>query len=136
MLEEHRTKDGNVMLIAEMTDSHLKNTIKLFIRKMMEVRHACATQPELGPMERAMYGISEADPTEGGRLLRVITQKLYPYLAELFLRGIDEDSEIRLALVEAVGGRSHAVVGAVIRLVSNIDDDDLDDTWGHDPHRF
>lgn len=101
MLEQHQTRAGRVLLIAQMDDSHLGSTIKLHLRKLNEARSLAQVQFNDDPFERALYGVKEINPEQAGEVAALIVRKMYPYLAELVLRG--GDVEITDLLRDAIG---------------------------------
>lgn len=109
MLETHTTSDGHKMLVAEMRDSHLMNTIRLYCRKMQDTRNSIDAKGQMSPVERAMYDLPEHTPEEAGWELKRLANHLYPYLAEAFLRGLDTPGE----LIDAVGRNSRLVFNQV-----------------------
>lgn len=98
MLETHNSNDGPIM-ICQMDDSHLTNTIRLFCRRITQVRAAAQAPPDGDDYSRALYSIRKMDAETAGEINRLALTKLYPYLAEALLRGLD----VREHLVEAVG---------------------------------
>ena len=89
MYEEHRTKDGKEMLICQMDDKHLGNTINLFLNKLGEAKRLLTLEISENKFKSALRGRSSKDLTKAAeRAIREITEKLYPYLAESMLRGI------------------------------------------------
>ena len=94
MLATHRTKDGNKMLVAEMTDEHLLNTIHLVLDSALRTKGSGDPASAMSDFQASMYGIERVDSKKAGELVRAAVERLYPYLSELFLRQFtitDED---------------------------------------------
>lgn len=130
MLEHHQARDGRVLLIAQMDDSHLQNTIKLYLRRLNEARSLAQVQFNDDPFERALYGVKEIKPEQAGEVAAIIIRKMYPYLAELTLRG--GDAEISALLAEAVGRYGPLSSQAIALPAPDTWPDDGDD-WGRYP---
>jgi hypothetical protein len=120
MLEMHVTKEGDRMLIAQMTDEHLVNFINLVL-KQAKVAQGAKTD-ELTDYHRILYNLPVVDERSIAEVTREALQKLYPYLAEAYLRGIDTPRE----LLQEVMGRDKAVPNfrGLAQLPSVIDEDD------------
>ena len=112
MLENHTTKDDS-MLIAQMTDAHLLAMIHFVLRRISENKEAMSHQ-KLDPYQSAFYGVPKADVESVARANRQAVRKLYPYLAEAYLRGLDD---ARQALIDAMG-RDSAIATAYAALSS------------------
>ena len=113
MLELHRTREGNTKLIAQMDDSHLKHTIKLHLGNMAKAK-AMADNTALDEYQRVLYGLPKVDMAEAAEVNRQIIQKLYPYLAEALLRGMED---VRDMLIDAMG-RDAAIASGLPELPS------------------
>jgi hypothetical protein len=100
MLEIHITKDGAAMLIAQMTDSHLCNMIHLVIHKAREVKAMADRASGFDAYHQQLYGIKQVSQEDAAKATRMALQKLYPYLAEAYLRGLEGP---RQELVEFLG---------------------------------
>jgi hypothetical protein len=89
MVRSHKTKNGETMAIVAMGDSHLLNTIGLYVRKMEQMTGIKAVDPAV----RSMYadygtnferlGLREQDRYQA---IREMALALEPYIAELFMR--------------------------------------------------
>lgn len=99
MLEKHTTKDHETMLIAEMTDEHLTNMIQLIIKDLI-LPAKSIQEDEYDDFQRALYNLPKVDRRDAGKAVRKAIQKLYPYLSEAYLRGLEGP---RLALIDALG---------------------------------
>jgi hypothetical protein len=72
MIGIHVTNSGRRFLIADMQDSHLRNTILMHLRKT----------------EKASVYTAQ----------KILTDTMYPYLAEAFTRNLDTDDDTRARL--------------------------------------
>lgn len=95
MLESHQPKDGEPLPIAYMSNQHLRNYLAYELR-IIEGKIAALSQAN-DPFTLALYGRdATANPEKTGKQVRAAIQRLYPYLAEAFLRGGFEDIRERL----------------------------------------
>lgn len=100
MFQVHVTREGTEMLISQMSDEHLTAYIKMVCRGIIETRDR-ARKPELiDEYETALYGGKKLDPDKAARFNREAIERLYPYLAEAFLRNL---ADAQLAFQTAVG---------------------------------
>ena len=108
MLKYHTSRDGRRILIAQMNDGHLRNTIKLYLRRAIEVRQAVteAKDDDISELDRRLYMLPSYDAQSGSNVISEAIERLYPYLAEAFLRGTFDDLRADLAIV---AGREHAL---------------------------
>ena len=106
MLENHVTREGETILIAQMTSPHLLAMINFVLRRIAENKEAMSHQ-KLDPYQSAFYGVPKADVESVARANRQAIRKLYPYLAEAYLRGLDE---ARQALIDVMGRDSGIVM--------------------------
>lgn len=110
MFETHTTADGNRMLVCQMEDQHLKNTIRMVFRTITEMNECAATQPA-EKLTRQFYNLKTISQKNAANLSREAIQRLYPYLVEAYLRGFDDiGSEFRDLL-----GRTSALAGGGYR---------------------
>jgi hypothetical protein len=99
MLEKHTQRDGKTLLIAQMDDDHLNNMIQLVLRKIEEVQ-SLREPAQVDPYEQRLYGLKTITPEDAADAVRELIQKLYPYLAEAYLRGLEGP---RIKLIEVLG---------------------------------
>jgi hypothetical protein len=97
MNKKHKTKDGEVMFISQMDDNHLKNYINLALKGLETLKNQIRKSEEpKDAFNRALYsddeGYSEEDLSD---LINEVCDNLYPYLAELALRGIDMSERLK-----------------------------------------
>ena len=92
----HKTKEGKKMYISEMEDTHLTNYIRLALKGVEKIKEQLRGTTETDPFKIALYNKRETyDNEQLSDLLEDICDNLYPYLAELALRGIDMSEELR-----------------------------------------
>lgn len=106
MLEHHTTADGRTMLIAQMNDRHLNNTIMLHLRNLQNIKEAATVEVPDDDFHKGMYGIKEVDAKRAGEIGAEVIRCLYPYITEAFLRGKTKDlhlEDIRGHMIKAVG---------------------------------
>lgn len=108
MLETHITKDGDSILIAQMSDTHLRRMILLILNGIREVKGKSLDE-SLDPYQSALYEIKNIEPKDAAVINRMAIQRLYPYLAEAFLRNMDN---IRDDLIDVIG-RDEALPGGL-----------------------
>lgn len=101
MLDKHYPRDGGKLLIGQMSDEHLRAMVRLILKGMKENRTAASDTSDINEYQRRLYDLPEIDLAQAARENRQAVQKLYPYLAEMFLReGFDD---VRLELIEELG---------------------------------
>ena len=110
MLEEHYTREGNKMLVAEMGDDHLQNLVKLKIAKLGQLQSQMMENPNMSEFQARLYGVETVDVKAAARESRNIIKSLYPYLAELYLRGLTDLVE---PLRKVIGRNSQLVVNGL-----------------------
>jgi hypothetical protein len=115
MLEKHTTTTGSTILIAEMEDSHLINMINLVSRKILELQNRLKTPSS--NYQQVLYGLPKVNEETIAKAIREFIQKLYPYLAEAYLRGLTEP----LVFLRMAVGREKALdkISAFPILTSN-----------------
>ncbi|MCP4544223.1 MAG: hypothetical protein GY832_44490 [Chloroflexi bacterium] len=118
MLEIHGTRKGNVMLIAQMGDDHLCNMISLVIRKAREVKAMADRAAGFDAYQQRLYNVKQVTQEDAAEATRMALQKLYPYLAEAYLRGLEGP---RLELVDFLG-REEALTSDIPLLNAPEDD--------------
>lgn len=96
MNKSHKTKEGKRMFISEMDDTHLVNYIRLTLKGIIKIKEQLRGGTETDPFKIALYKKREfCSPERLTDLLEEVCDNLYPYLAELALRGIDMAEELR-----------------------------------------
>ncbi len=91
----HETKNGQIIMIAKMEDSHLKNTVKLHIKTIKDAKELLSGSTEI-KIQQALY--DQASLNIEKKLLQSISksrESLPVYLMECMIRGIDFKEELR-----------------------------------------
>ena len=92
----HVTKDGRKMLIAEMDDNHLENTIKYVLRQIAMAKALLDGNIKQSKFDNAIYGkYKQFDEEDLSDLLRNRTQIIQFYLGEAMLRGMSFTNELQ-----------------------------------------
>ena len=123
MLEKHHTREGHKMLVAEMTDDHLQNLVKLKIAQLGKLQSQMAQAPAMSEFQARLYGVEAVDVEAAARESRSIIKSLYPYLAELYLRGLTDLVE---PLRKVIGRDSQLTVNGLLLPANVGDNDNLD----------
>ena len=89
MYEIHVTNEGVQMMVCEMEDNHLLNTIKLYCRQLKKVVSLIRAAAPMDEYDRALYGIDTLKPEDAAKLTQRFATKLAPYVLEASLRGLD-----------------------------------------------
>lgn len=89
MNEFHTTRDGEKMLIAQMTDQHLSNTISLLCRDIAQAAAVLNQGYQVDPVTQALSGINtESVRAAAEETVRQTHAVLSPYVFEAALRGL------------------------------------------------
>lgn len=107
MKKEHRTKDGEVMLIAQMTGDHLLATIDMYCNRIKEAVDLVDKLATLKESEKILYGLTNPKGTDTVKLAGVINQSaegLVPYVLEASIRGLHITAKLQAAF-----GRKEAI---------------------------
>lgn len=134
MFESHITKDGQSMLICQMDDKHLSNTIKAYCREIEKCRKV-VTQPSVENQMIAIFSsnYSQANIKEqAANHLKIYHQKLQAYLGEALLRGLSLSNELKIAYGRT--GQIKNAFGITLELVEGDDDHDYEDDCSHPGH--
>lgn len=95
------------MFISQMEDDHLRNMIHLLISDLKDAITIFSADKNIPQYKLAIYGLTLDEVQESmGRKVPAVLGKLYPYLAEAFLRDLDGIEKIRVLLREALGRSS------------------------------
>ncbi|NDJ26249.1 hypothetical protein GS682_32740 [Nostoc sp. B(2019)] len=134
MFEIHTTKDSQSMLICQMEDRHLSNTIKSFCREIEKCRKVI-TQPSVENQMIAIFnsGYSQANLKEqAAQQLKNYHQRLQPYLGEALLRGLNLSKELKIAYGRI--GQVTTTFNITLELIEGDDDHDYEDDYSHPGH--
>jgi len=82
----HLDKDGNIILIAEMSDEHLQNTIRYFVKRLRGAKDIFnQTQ---NPFDKKLYG-RKFNKSAAGEYIEEFFGKVGVYVLEANLRNLD-----------------------------------------------
>jgi hypothetical protein len=100
---KHITKDGNKMLIGQMDDSHLINTINMHFRNLSNLRTQLNAQSDNGKNKLLSFldKRESIDPERIKSIYEGILVSIGDYYMEAVLRGLDTDEmrdELRASL--------------------------------------
>lgn len=96
MIGKHTTIDGKTMLIAQMKDSHLENTIELYLKKIEGAKDILEAKVSVSKFRGSLYGFDDNTlAMKAKKQIRALTGKLLPYLAEAMLRGINFTEDLQ-----------------------------------------
>ena len=135
-MKQHTTRDGDSMLIAEMDTPHLINTVKFHLKRINQVKAAVGTVDTGSRFNDRLYGRrSTMEPEQAADLVSKIMEKLEPYLAEAFVRGL---VDLLRSDVVAAYGRDNAIERQtntfLLRSANDLGwTDNDDDDWAKDP---
>lgn len=115
MLETHYTATGQKLLIAEMSDQHLVNTVKLILDGIEQRNKMLASASGLSEYQAKLYSVEVMDVAAVAKKNRTAIQKLYPYLAELYLR----DMHQLVPAVQAAVGRAGQLITAHTQMLES-----------------
>jgi hypothetical protein len=106
MYEINRDKEGNEMLIAEMDDSYLVTKENWLLKRLDDVNNMMDGKHEIPASQRGLLSarIMEMDTEELQELQKRLLKQMYPYIAELYLRGL-YDCQERLQVVLGRAGQ-------------------------------
>lgn len=91
---EHRTKDGSVMLIAEMETEHLQNTIWMIIKNIETYYSLLNTKVE-NDINDIVYWRRSYSHKELKHFIKTSSERLVYYIFEAQIRWIDYSSELQ-----------------------------------------
>ena len=101
MYEIHKTAEGHEILIAEMEDSHLLNTINLFCRRIGEAVRVINLEEDVKPdkvIAHLQPRYSAANLLAKARKeLTDLDEKIAPYIVEAALRGLSVSALLQKA---------------------------------------
>jgi hypothetical protein len=90
MFEIHKTNNGSQMLICQMDDEHLFNTIKLFAHNLKQARVLLENPQITNGIMKAIIGNTQADAVyQAEKAIKFSDEKLRPYIVAACYRGLD-----------------------------------------------
>jgi len=102
MLIKHQTANGDVLLVSEMSDEHLANTLRQQARGLRTLYALAQNRAVASPYLRKLYGFQEMNEETAASLIREAISRMYPYLAEAWFRGL-QFPDVHDALAEVMG---------------------------------
>lgn len=106
MYHYHTTKEGERMLICEMSNEHLQRTIMMFLNKLSEVVDAAKANSEIDEFNRVLLDRPNITMEKAANATKDMANILAPYVMEATLRGIEKGVVPRM---REVFGREKAV---------------------------
>lgn len=85
----HKSKDG-IQLIAQMSSTHLANTILMHLRNVDALNRMVAQSNETDEFTRMTYGVGAVSKETIAARVGYTIDTLTPYLAEAFIRGMTD----------------------------------------------
>lgn len=112
MFVRHTTKDGRTIRICQMDDTHLRNTIIMYLDKIKKAKETIDGDfSKIDRFNANLLGINQEKlQKKADDFIRKMTNKLYAYIAEASLRGFDFKKELQEAF-----GRSGALPSVEIQ---------------------
>lgn len=92
MTGRHKTRDGKELLIVNMDDSHLLNTLMLYAQKIHEVYETKVVDPAVATMYRSrtnrmdVYSVTRVSEEQKLEAISTMAKAIEPYMAELAMR--------------------------------------------------
>lgn len=121
----HRTREGVELLIAEMDDEHLLNTINFWLSKLRRAR-AAVDAPQRTGFNKLLYRTYEQEDTEWAESAIEEFYIMAPrYFMEALLRDLDLNPEVRI--LQEVMGRSQRLMDRVLIPYQEEPDGDYED---------
>ena len=118
MLKIHKTRAGEQFFVSQMEDEHLRNTIELYLGQLKQLKGALEAKVTLNPFKSALYNVDVGAISEKAKgLINGVANKLYPYLAEAMLRGIDYKTELQTTF-ERTGAEEKFIIDTGNRTLS------------------
>jgi hypothetical protein len=123
MLESVNVSDGKFILIAELTDDQLRFHVKRRIETLAALREASNSVQD--QFAAAMYNREIMTPKAAGQMVRSEVRALYPFLAEMYLRQINDEGIVND--LQAAIGRKGAMPVYPMKILADF-------TAGPEPH--
>lgn len=124
MYTSHTTRDGDTMMICQMTPSHLINTIRMYCNHMVQAREVLANAGSMDVMTKILANQDcEEIRRQAEQEIRRIDATLSSYVFEAALRGINVST-----MLQAAYGRTNSVPRYTLAALAGVNDDkDSDD---------
>lgn len=117
-MKVHKTFEGDEMYIAEMDDSHLKNTIDLHILNFKKAAKAL-NKKDTNTINGILYKNVGMTAEKAKWHINDISEKLPAYIMEAVIRGIDYSKQL-----QEIFGRSAQLYEEGVLLLDFSDDED------------
>jgi len=88
MFEKHKTREGQIMMICEMDDKHLLNTIIMNLRTIKDIIFIANTTEPLDLYEAELYGHKKINKKQAAQFTKEFAKKIAPYILEATIRNI------------------------------------------------
>jgi len=86
----HRTAKGDKLLVAEMDNGHLSNTISMFCRHIKTAKLMLQGEIKKDKFDQALFGSRyDLDEDDIKEIINKRTEQIQPYLGEAMLRGLN-----------------------------------------------
>jgi len=96
----HETKNGRKIPISSMDDQHLENTVKLFVKIMLETKNRALFKAEstINLFEQELNGFKPISVQAAKDIISNTMFKLEPYLVEMIIRNNPKLNEVGLQI--------------------------------------
>lgn len=124
MYEKHITKDNIELMICEMEDSHLKNTIYFFLKKIKNIIFIGESRREISKYHQELYGYKNICPEEAAKVVKITSARLSYYILEATLRNIVDEQMIKEIVSTFARKEKYIKTYGNLLLENNIDNED------------
>lgn len=92
----HRTADGDIKALCEMSDNHLENTVNVLLNTAEVCKRVVESGVNKETITEIIHGVSRKQQVAQAReKIKAIYQRLPPYIMEASIRGIDFGERLR-----------------------------------------
>jgi hypothetical protein len=127
MFDKHKTQGGVTLMICEMDDQHLINTIKIILRKINAINLFSMSENNIDDYEMELYEYPKVNKKDAAKLTKKASLALAPYILELCLRGLP--NEITIDLQKTFNRTKQFIRKHNIPLLLNDKQHDDEDSW-------
>lgn len=92
---KHTSNQGITVLVAEMEDDHLMNTINVFCSKIKAARIRLDSNIEISNSSKHLYDTDKIDERAIGKSFKTLTEKVSKYVFEASVRGLDVSKKLQ-----------------------------------------
>lgn len=107
LLWTHTTADGKKIRIEQMADEHLRNTIKLWVSRINQLKNV--GDAKMSAFTREMYGLNAASQKDAGRMAAEYRNKILPYAFEALVHRPAIAADV-LEELKKIEGRTGAIL--------------------------